>query len=200
MPRKEGQAADKLEVWKTCVEIVSSTVTVVGAVIAALWALHEYNGDAARGRIQATLDFRKQYDSDPVFLARKVVDSGWLSVDAESEAIRSSNDWAGYANLVAQLAAQPDFRLSLTTIIGFYDELFVCVRDQICDLRTTLDLFGKDALTYRNADYPFLQTERARRNYPAFACGVDEMGKLYAARARAKDAAEPEILPRNSCS
>lgn len=194
-----GETGGRLAIWKTRVEILSAVVTILGALAAGLWALHEYNDSQDRARIEATLAYRKQYDGEPLFAARRVVDRAWLGAADESAELRKKRDWKAYAELVARLARQPDFTLSLTTILGFYDELYVCMRDRICDRGTAVDLFGKDALTYRDADYPFIESERKRRSYPYFGCGIDRIGTMFDARVHGEGLADESSARLAAC-
>jgi hypothetical protein len=161
-----------LEVTKVRWELISSIVTVLGAIAAGIWAINEYLDKQTQARVQAALEYRKQYNAAPVGEARERISAVWLNAETEEESILQKGAQGEFADFVLRTIQAKKIAGDIGTVIEFYDVLAVCLRRNLCDDQTTLDLFGRDAEAYRNQHYSYLEAVRAQRMDTSFAEGL----------------------------
>ena len=169
-----------LEQLKLLLEIATSIGTLIGAVVAAWWGLDQYLDNQHQQRVQQSLQYQQRYDADTMLTARLVIDTAWFNDAIQVTTLLNQRDWVGLSTLVNQMPDNiPDMRKSISLLVVFYDELYVCVTDRICDEATALDLLGKDASSYYSQEYYFVQAERKRLGDNCFAKGLEQIGRTW---------------------
>ncbi len=83
---------------KTCMEVIVSVVTVVGAVAAAGWALNEYYQAQRGDRVTRTLAYQQEFNEDVLFAARKNIGEVWLRNEAIELRILNEKNWMNFQN------------------------------------------------------------------------------------------------------
>ena len=166
---------NRLDPLKTLFDIIQSAVTVTGALVAAWWAVTEYWDREQQERVKTTLDYRQQYNKEPVLSAKTKVDAAWLATEGEAEELLRARNHEGWENLVFKVIESNRLAAQIETIAGFYDDLYVCIQRKLCDRPTALDMFGRDAEAFADLHYRYFLVKRQERQDEKVAYGVDQI-------------------------
>jgi hypothetical protein len=142
--------------WLT-LERVAGLVTIAG-IIFGVWQYLVTKQDL---RISATLSYATRFESTPVWESFLKIYNTWNST--EGNAIESSKD-PDKVNEQA-IAFIKAHKLDMDAIIvgDFFDQLYLCLQENICDLQLAVQMLGKDAqIAYVYAG-PYLDDLRAKR-------------------------------------
>src|ERR1700754_1358231 len=102
---ERARRGGRLEKTKLVLEIVTSSATLIGGIIAALWGLNQYLGKEYEKRVQATLQYQQRYHSDALENARQVIDSAWLDAGPSLDKYTRAHDWSGLSKLVNRMVS-----------------------------------------------------------------------------------------------
>lgn len=166
---------DKIKIYS---EIITSIVTVVGAIVAAWWALHEYADKQEQERVQTTLNYRKEFDSEPIISDRRKILDVWLPRENEETDILKSKSIAEFNDFVIKIIESSKLAQPIETVTGFFEVIYICVKRNLCDRETALDLFGSEAEAYYHQHIPYFNMLRERRNDNKIAEGLRQLSIL----------------------
>lgn len=184
-----------LEKLKTLFDIATSAATLIGAVVAAIWALNQWNVKLHEDRVNQSLQYLQRFDSEKMQEAKDVVDAKWLAARPAVMSMNDKSDWSGLDGLVGQMLTDPQYSNGMSRIISFYEELYVCIRNDLCDEMTALDLMGKDASGYWSQSYSQLRDERRARFEPCFGIGIEQTAQLWKTKAKSPESARGDWVP-----
>ena len=182
--------ADSIKPW---LDICTSVLTIVGAFVAAAWGLNEYFNKRKEGRIKATLEYRQELNKDPVLSAQRKIDdilTSQKNLILETISNKSEDDWT---KLVYSIVESNNLQQPLDTLVNFYEDVYLCISNSICDEQTAIALFGNKVIAFRNQFYRYFIFTRAEMKDPGYASGLEALAKL----AKLSRAA-PNSLSRNS--
>jgi hypothetical protein len=111
-------------------------------VVAAGWALFEYNARVQDGRVEATLNYRKALRSEPLFSAWRnvLVDGTQPDKDGDAAALAGGHAWISYVQVNGS-----KHREDIDVVISLFDEVNTCVQLELCDKQSAYALFGTEA-------------------------------------------------------
>jgi hypothetical protein len=118
------------------------TLLVVFSVAAGLYALFEYRTNANSARAIETGKFVQLYTSAPMLSARLDLD-----IIMRSPEIRSSNVNT-YSDILKSKDGDEKLIRSVFTHLGFFDELSICVENNVCAQELSCQYFFNDAQTF----------------------------------------------------
>jgi hypothetical protein len=181
----------RLDKFKTYSEIFTSVATVIGALVAAGWALNEYSEKKVDARVQTTLEYRREYDKGAVLAARQKVGDIWIANEDEEIRIlnekpaeRARTDFYGFMSSVIR---DNKLQQPISIILEFFEVLKVCLERRLCDDETLLGLFGDEAVSYSHQLIPFIDSARGRWQDKTFAQGLDHIASLAEARRKVSE-------------
>jgi hypothetical protein len=164
---------------KNIFDACTTIVTILTAIVAALWTLIEYHHNNDEARVQKTLSFY-QYSIDNEYLIADAMQVVNTTLDqtrtaqnaAAAAAAKDPNIWTEY--VIRFVNTHDAFRASTLTVIAFYESASSCVKGNSCDKDTAVHLFGQTARQYRNSLFPWIYCNRSiQRTPPKFAIGLD---------------------------
>jgi hypothetical protein len=144
--------------------------------IAAGWTLFEYRASVQDTRVREVLNYREQLRNEPLYDVWRRTTITMLEETPEKAKAMAGND-AEARNFVFGLTSDPTNRDALDTLISFYDELWQCVKNEICDRKTALALFGRESLLVYDNYRPYLAC--AQRQDPDYALGLTSLFENY---------------------
>jgi hypothetical protein len=175
-------------IFKSCLKNWDTIVKNLGIIIAAVWALFQYNEHLQEGRVAAVLDYQRQLRVDPLHGAWKSVTiSNIKESEAQQQALHAGGDrWIDYS--VALGRADRD---NLAEILSVYDGLYTCVEERLCDKNAAVRLFGYDAMNIYSYYGAYIECEKLRYIDNNYAQGLMFLRREFVMTTRRR---EPRIL------
>ena len=174
-PPKRRSRSPRLETIKAVMEVLVSTFTIVGAIVAGGWALSEYYDRKQGDRVTRSLAYQEVYNGTAVFDARQRITNAWLANEEEFLSVLKEKSVDEISIYVLGVIDKNDLQTDIEVVTGFFDQLDVCIRRELCDQVTALELFGRVAEAFNNQHFPYLQLVRERRKDNTFARGLDRI-------------------------
>jgi hypothetical protein len=155
----------------------------------------QYTEDIGKSRVENTLAYVTRYRTDPIDHDRMIIDAKLATAEGVSI---FNGDHKDYAKRVHEFDRKNDLDGPFIKLISFYDEVYVCVERDICDLRTILILVGRNIRSdyvWAESEIPLLQAESI--SDVGFGCGFTSLAiesKYYLNHAQpSKHIALPEM-------
>jgi len=157
-------------------------------IVAAVWALFQYNEHVQEGRVAAVLDYQHQLRVDPLYSAWKSVTiSNIKETDTQKQALSSGGDrWIDYSVSLGR-----SDRDNLAEILSVYDGLDTCVEERLCDRKAAVQLFGYDAMNIYSYYGAYIECEKLRYRDNNYAHGLMSLRREFVVTTRGR---EPRVL------
>ena len=119
-------------------------VRALAVVVAAAWTIFAYYSAAHNTTIRTALEYREQLRSEPLYDAWKQTMIVGLQDSKEKDAAVAAGGqtWKRY---VFSRIREAETRANFDIVMSFYNEVWECVEQDICDRDTVLALFGGEA-------------------------------------------------------
>ena len=162
----------KLDRAKAVTEILTAWIGVCALVVGGGFAAYQYLDKVRADRIKETLSFVERYHKEPIFDARRGIETVWerRGVENSAKVLLGSDEFNAYVLDVIEAEALGS---DISLLVDFFEALEVCVQMEICDRRTAIRFLQPDARAFFNQHYAKIDFERRRRNSPSYALGVE---------------------------
>ncbi len=172
----------RLEQLKTISDIATSWLSVVALAVGGGFAGYQYLEKEKDDRLRTTLERLEQYNKAPIFDVRARVEAAWQRSGSEYDAVLDAKPFQASRldELVMRVVADQQLAFDVSLLLSFFESLETCVQRQICDSASAVLFLQADARALYNLHYPFIQSERRRRNDPTFAGAVEAFAKRSA--------------------
>ena len=129
----------------------------------------EYQSNQKENRVSNTLTVLERSYKPPVLKARQAVDIAWWNEGENIKAILLASGTEQEVskrldNAVMNLIGKYKIRKHIFTLIEFYEEISICINENICDKQVAFELFGEGATTFYNQNYLFIKRLRKKSN------------------------------------
>jgi hypothetical protein len=143
------------------------------------FAVCQYEAAKEDGRVANTLGYVTRFGSSPVSDSFRNIYVVWGKPDGL--ALLQATDQTNLASKKIQFIV--DHRLDWDAVVvgDFYDQLYICLRRNICDLPLAITMLGRDIEISYIYSGRYLASLRARRGGNA-GCGLDALFPLAEAR------------------
>lgn len=154
----------KLEQFKTLSEIFGIWLTTMGLLIGGGFTLFEYLDIKQENRINATVEYVRAYRTEPIFSVRRRVGQSEINASklVTSTLKNSTPENAGkiYNDLIVRRVHEEDLSADLDQLINFYEEIAVCILNEICDRESAARYFFEQGRDFYRTYYPYICMER----------------------------------------
>ena len=159
---------DKLEKYKTISEFLNSWLKVFAVIAAGLITVSEYYEHKEGEQVKLTLDYVDRYNSGKLFDMKNDLD---MTLDEENQTLVSTLSQKGlseaemekaYRAVILQIVEKHHLSLQLKTLLGFHEQVVLCVNTALCNEQVARDFFTTDAKELFNGFYPFICEERRK--------------------------------------
>jgi hypothetical protein len=154
-------------------EAISKILLIVATIVGGGWVIYEYLEKKQDARVAESIGYVRRFSTEPLIAARTRIGQAWYASRSQLQAlattpVSSSEEFARRKRqLVISVVDTAPFVTSSTTkqrgivaevdlIIGFFDELQVCVASGLCDWKTIDDFFAPYAKRFYCLHEPFL--------------------------------------------
>ena len=148
-------------------EKAAAIVTIVGIALA-FWQFWAVEHD---GRATATLNYVGKFGTSPVSNSFKTVYRTW---DKFGYTIEHSNDPKTIAEKKIQFIVDHNLGWDSVVLGDFFDQFYVCLEKDICDLPLAISMLGRDIETVYVYTGRYLASQRAKHGGNA-GCGLDAL-------------------------
>jgi hypothetical protein len=163
-------------------EAISKILLIIATIVGGGWAIYEYLEKKQDARIAESIGYVRRFSTEPLIGARTRVGQAWFASRAQLQTlattpVASPDEFKRRKRqLVMGVVESAQFVTTSSTtqrgivaevdlIIGFFDELRVCVMSRLCDRKTTYDFFKPYAERFYCLHEPFLDwKDRAYSN------------------------------------
>jgi hypothetical protein len=180
---REVLAAPRPGWWGTTRDIVD-TLAKLAAMFAVIFAAMEYVNAQRRAQIAHTIAYHNRFETGDVAQSVAMIDTEFRNqrnIFEQLLTLPSSPEEkaAVYRDIVSMLAYDANggkgLEKELDVVIGFFDNLNICVEEDLCQRSVAIPFFGEYAVEfYRNFE-PYI--EDRRRNLPQFAASFERFVK-----------------------
>lgn len=164
-----------------------------GVLVGAVLGFVQYFDRVEESQVAKTLGFVERSYSPIMRKILEAVDDLWFTRTSEINEL-----WAQPGKTQQQLDAQWNTYVVTTIrktenesnvrhLLGFYEELAICVKRNICHHDTTFDVFGKAVITFYNQNRPYIDFLRKKLHNPRIAHNVAVFTEEYGKFRRAED-------------
>lgn len=164
-------------------DAIVSWIGLIAVIVGGVLGFIEYFNQREEARITITLKFLERSYQPPIKDAFKIVDRAWTDAIPTQNKIwdqdnktqdEKENQWRVFV-----LSLNKDISTSTMTVINFYEEIGICVYNDICDRVVAFEIFGKMILTFYNQNYHYIMYLRQRLNNHRFAHRMEVFVKSY---------------------
>lgn len=157
-----------LENYKAINEFISSWLKVGTVIMAAFFSITEYLEHKESEQVKLTLKYVERYNSNKMLDMRTQLS---LKLDEENKALISTLSDSSlsadelnkkYSQLILQIIEKHKLAVNLKTLIGFHEEVVLCVDSTLCNEQVAKDFFTIDAQELFRGFYPYICEERRK--------------------------------------
>jgi hypothetical protein len=151
---------------------------VTGAVsflVAAPYALVQYNQARDAARVEQTLSLFKMYNAPPFSGYREKFTKALIK--NKKRISEASKDEQSFRTLQFQILKEDDVETETLRLFDFFDGVAVCVTAQLCDNDTAIKLFKPRAADIYINFYQYMIDQRGRPASRDFGVGVEAIAK-----------------------
>jgi hypothetical protein len=141
------KAGSHLKVWAEIIGIGAATV-------GGYSAYEQYKASIETTKVEKTFEFRKQFESESIAVAWKKIDDRWAKFTDEYEPAGASPE--AWTELTQKVVVGGQLQSEVFLVINFFEALEVCVANNICHEKASLDFFGRKSEKFYGAHAPFI--------------------------------------------
>ena len=158
-------------IWpKKFTDLIDSILKIV-LIASAVAASYEYFESKKEAKIAMTFSYLNRFNSGDIFTSREkinyILDSQIYNIQKLGKIkVKSKIE----KNIIKDRFLKAIFIEShkeIALIESFYSELYICIKEKICDKETSLNFFGPYSENLYSLLYPTI--EEKRKNYPTYA-------------------------------
>ena len=167
-----------------------SIVKNVVLVVTAIWALVQYTSHLQENRVAAVLDYQRQVRADPLYKAWRAVTITNVEQDAAQDAAWASGGaaWKAYSIGIG-LRARDGFE----EVLSLYDGLSACMEEGVCDKRTAVRLFGRDATNIYTYYGVYVGCQKLKYGDNDYASGLMALRRQYILQTKGREPRTPSF-------
>jgi len=160
--------SSRLEKYKTLSDFINGWLTIVAIFAAGLFSLNEYLEHKTGEQVQRSLNYVERYNGDKLLdmrntLSTKLDEENKSLVETLSNPELSQNELqAAYDKLILEIIKKHKLAIQIKTLLGFHEELVLCVESQLCDEQVARDFFTTDAKALFRGFYPYICDQRRK--------------------------------------
>jgi hypothetical protein len=163
-----------LEKAKLISEICTAAVGTFAILVGGIFALVEYQDNKQSNRVRASLDFLETRNSQPLTDGWSRIRTAWRKHDFKHNEFlsRTKLDIREYFAFVNTVIDNEELDEAIVVVIGFFETLEVCSQELVCDEATSRAMFEREANSFYNLHYPFIERQRIKYGDPSYASGL----------------------------
>lgn len=158
------------------------TIKALLAVAAGIFALWQYFGHLEDARIERSLQFYKQFSTEPLYSARERTlenaeqlwkELGRIHTGSTPKELREERrKWQEI--VVASIRGKENLSADIGNLVTYFDALQVCAENGVCDSKTAHELLGDQAKQFVENYCPYIAYVHYIRNSKTFAAKAIE--------------------------
>ena len=135
-------------------------------IVASVGAFVQYCEIRQENRVKQTMEQLKSFNSGRLQKAYLNLNSIWFGYyssieDINKETIKRKDDVAQIkANIILPIITKKELQQDIRLLVDFYENLQVCVQNQICDKQVARDFFGDYADNFYCWHLPWIKKQR----------------------------------------
>jgi hypothetical protein len=170
----------KLANSKSVTDFLTSWLTVIALVSAAIFGILEYVDHKQDVRVQRSLDYVERYNKDLYLKLRDrladVLDqeSKTLIATLVDDSLSKEQIQRKYFDFINEMIAKHKLTSDLRRLLGFHEEVVLCVNAGICDAAVVRSFFSVDAQELFRGFYPYICDQRDKWKNPTIAAQTEK--------------------------
>jgi hypothetical protein len=181
--------AARLKAAKTWSDLIATWVTIGGALVGGIWALHEYSDKIHDDEVAATLRYEQRYNATPLWDIRSRLEAFWSPRTSEVMDAANKADDALSDYVLKALAGDKVAHADTMATIDFFAGLGACLCAGLCDSPTAIQVFGREADDFYELNHSFIITQRQQLRDDTYAAGVAAVASAFTSGQKAIDKA-----------
>lgn len=164
---------------KSITDFLTRWLTVVTLVSAAVFGVLEYVDHKNDVRIQRSLDYVERYNQDLYLSLRNRLndvleqESGRLIATLVDDSLSAEEIQRRYFEFINEMIVTHNLKSDLRRLLGFHEEVVLCVNAGLCDADVVRSFFSVDAQELFRGFYPYVCAQRDQWKNPTIASQVE---------------------------
>jgi hypothetical protein len=155
---------------------VMSYLVAVTTVLGIPIGLYGYLSSQHADRVNRTFEFYKDFRGDTLQHHFNLLIENWNAKADEAGALLSKSDVANFNRLVGSLLKTDQEQAALHELVQFFDGMYSCVNNSLCDTNATVALLQEPASAIYSAYGSYLAN--AQQKNPNYALGIVRIRSL----------------------
>jgi hypothetical protein len=165
------------EQWKTKIEVFSMLLAMITTLSGGSYAVIQYIDNSNAERVKETLVFVDKFDKDDFLKSRSKIGSSFKNI--ETELYEKVSDKDRYLNFLTDKIENYYIENNLERVFDFYDELYICTLNDLCDQKVALEFFGKYAYDIVGVTLPYIEKNKEESHDRSYASGIKFFFQAY---------------------
>lgn len=163
--------------------LVLAIITGVLTILTGALSFREYYASVERGRVERALSYGEQFRalSTETFQLNRDYSQWYLETLRpklqELKDPSSLNDVAD-EEVIKWIYQTPQRALTVAQLIDLYDELALCVQEELCDFGTVKKFYGHTSKLLNNNYYPYIKNAREESKDESYGAGVEYLADM----------------------
>lgn len=165
---------------KSITDFLTSWLTVVTLVSAAIFGILEYVDHKQGVRVQRSLDYVERYNKDLYLdLRNRLADvleqeSQTLISTLVDDSLSDKQIQRKYYEFINKMIANHKLSPDLRRLLGFHEEVVLCVNAGLCDAAVVRSFFSVDAQELFKGFYPYVCNQRDKWKNPTISAQIEK--------------------------
>lgn len=162
---------------KWSIKTLSNLIATWVAILAAVFAICQYEHNLTAEKVKETLKYVDQFNSGQVLKNRLQVEK---FVERHiGDFNRAPNSEEAYSTIIMDMIKHDRMSESVDTIVNFFDNVYICTRSKLCDEETTMRFFGLYNHQLKATFHPYIMERRKSLFNKSIGCGVESIAESY---------------------
>jgi len=164
---------------KSITDFLTSWLTVITLVSAAIFGILEYIDHKQGVRVQRSLDYVERYNTDLYLKLRNRLadvleqESKTLIATLVDNSLTAEQIQRKYYEFINEMILRHKLKPDLRRLLGFHEEVVLCTNAELCDAAVVRSFFTVDAQELFKGFYPYVCDQREKWNNTTIAAEVE---------------------------
>lgn len=164
---------------KSITDFFTSWLTVITLVSAAVFGVLEYVDHKHDVRVQRSLDYVERYNQDLYLTLRNRLndvlekESQTLISTLVDDSLSPQQIQRKYSDFINEMIAKHELKSDLRRLLGFHEEVVLCVNAGLCDADVVRSFFSVDAQELFRGFYPYVCDQRDKWKNPTISAQIE---------------------------
>ncbi|MBC6441371.1 MAG: hypothetical protein GDA49_13405 [Rhodospirillales bacterium] len=181
--------------WKSVSDTLRGWLTFIGFAFVSILGYWEYQTKVDQWKIEQALSFAERSGPPNVIEARRYISNVWRYEKSDLRRINEEIGGRGYGNRLHEIVeGDINLELDLFVVFSFYNEVIICVANDICSGDIATALLGEQIQVFWYRWEPFFDEYAEKIEDERFLCGIRHFVRFFSDYQKQTDAEKRMIL------